>query len=52
MRGVAERRVVRHLAQPERSPDLAPLGEQHDDAPVVGLEELLECQEREELRLK
>jgi hypothetical protein len=52
MRGVIEGRVVRHLTKAERSPDLVPLGEQHDEAPIVGLEELLERQQCEELRLK
>jgi hypothetical protein len=51
VRRVAERRVVRHLPQPEGAAHLAPFGEADRQAPVVEPQLLLEHEEREQLRL-
>lgn len=51
MRGVAEGRVVRHLAQSERRPELAPLREERDQPAVVDAQALLDDQQGEELGL-
>ena len=43
---------MRDLGQPETPPQLGQVGQQRDEAAIVGAEELLERQQGEQLRLR